>query len=847
MVQRKPPTAGIVLSWVCMLAALAASCQPVRPPSTLWSRSASPTDAGHPSWARQMVPKLLGRKARGYAEVKVLADLAAESDRPTVLKATLMQPALRREYVDHWSETLVRFLRVHRMTAKDQTTDLGFPGLPESPESARGCFGTGYVDEDSATLATFVRDHDPLTEVAPPHSHFNMTDLLRSALVLDDLSPVYRGYLFAMVHKPLQGDEATPQNMRDDLGATFTQVYTHRQMLCLTCHSTTASVTGPGSRWNRHFPIRGRFAEALFGAAWGRASDEVHALLRVDVNCATGEGTSPAGAALTCSEPLQPWRMQDCGSFVHPDHMPEDPLRSPGSRPDGAIDAFFIRAHGSRAGVFTLERELHAGLQTLAESGLQRDKDARVDGQAAFAYLTATRVVESTWEEVFGAPLTIAHHFPRNQAQRDILQFLTEVVFVQAHWSLQALLTQLLASDDFSRPAPADARAPGPYQVPPYLDPWIAADPRLPPVARPGTPPGSNLAPTPSPTYDPSAERNRPRHYNSVGDGVHRYSPRSLLYAVHRALGWPAPARASSVNYPDDSLRKAIGQFYRDAEPGFGELSFQSLLAWEDVYAGCENKRAQGDDWIGRLLAEIEIFNRDHPHAPATLRDAAIAVKDRILADPSLSTSTHPGATDSEVALVRALFRAPLTTVADPSLGHNELEHQLRAFCGVLLQSPQFLLAGIAPRALGERPRLLACLPGEPCSYQQLCESHQAAFSELGYALTCRDDTLALSTRAAPPTDARPRVSMPPPEPPLYSPLLPTVAPFNVDRALERTRNAYWLNAGEAGLPTVPGQVKQRSGQARRAVRAPKAPRLPLRTPATSAFDAASRAPQPQP
>lgn len=830
------------------------------------------SDAGDYSFVRQAIPKLTGRKARGYAEVKVLADMIAVSNRPTVVRAMFLQPELQHEYVEHWSENVVDFMRAHRETGKQQTG----PG---------GCFGPSLRTQPdyTTTLAEFVRDNPP-TNTSVPGGAFNLSDLLRSSFALDNLSPAYRAYLFAMVNRPITGNEATPQNQRDDLGATFIRVYTDRQLTCLACHTTTSSTTGAQTFWNRHFPIRGQFSTALFGAPTGRPSDTVHAMLRTDVT----------------SGSIRPWGSADCGSFIAQASVPVDSLTSPAGTP---INAYFTRDFGPRASIWQVETLLHTGYDRLIADGLRRgppaggssvrcsycsgastcpsgasttvppldaagiarendalavlsarcfgchgsglggllmdatnfktkligvnslksptrllvspgnasasylmavldsttdplpdgtrrmpfggaqlssaDRDRirnwinglapsagcascspnvcetdHLQGDAAFAFLTAGRIVENTWDELMGAPLTVPNRFPRNAAQRDILWTLTETQFVSSRWSMQQLLSRIMTTDFFNRLSPSQSTGPSAYELPPSLDPWIVGDPRLPPIALPGTPPGSGTAPTADPAYDPNTEANRPRHYNSMSDGVHRYSPRSLLQSVHKALGWPAPLRESSTTYPDDNLRKSLGQFYRDAEPGFREIGFQGLLNWEQVHGRCRKpSNHSGDDWIDRLVAAIPGFNTANPANRAQLRDVMLALKDRLLADASIQTTTPTGVTQTESAAFAALFGIALTAEPDLSTtaATDAFEEKVRDSCGILLETPQFMLAGIAPTQLGERPRLQVCQPGEPCGYRAVCDSYVGPMDQLGYILTCRDDSLSLASKPTSP------------------------------------------------------------------------------------------------
>ena len=623
--------------------------------------AARDSDAGDYSWVRQVVPKIAGRKAHGYAEVKVLADMVGASDRPATLRVMLRQTTLNHEFVDQWGENVVDFMRAHRESGKQIT-------------GAGQCLGAAQRANDyTLGLAQFVRDNGPAT--AAPGAAFNLSDLLRSSLVLDDLSPAYRAYLFGMVSHPITGAEVTEQNKRDDLGVTLVQVYSHRQLGCLGCHNTVASTTGAQTFWNRHFPIRGRFAHGLFGQSTGRPADEVHAMLRTDV----ASGTQ------------RPWGLSNCGSFVAAASVPNDSFTTPGGTP---LNAFFVTPRGRTGSVWQLESSLDTGVRNIAAHGLVRGRqpgtslgqcgycttsgacpsgsgtavppltgtqiaqenaarsalqtagcfgchmsglggltmtagnfsartvgltsstnsakllvwpgDASqsylfekissaadpladgsprmpiggvmsmagidavrdwingltpaagcgscpvsgcetdfVDGNDAFAYLTASRLVESSWSEVMGQPLTIANHFPRNLGQRDILWNLTELHFVRGHWSMENLLSRMMTSEFFNRLPPSTTTGPSAYELPDYLDPWSVNDPRVPPVAMPGTPPGSGTAPTPDPAYDKDDEANRLHEYNSMTDGVHRYSPRSLLYSVHCGTGLAEPAARS--------------------------------------------------------------------------------------------------------------------------------------------------------------------------------------------------------------------------------------------------------------------------------------------------------------
>lgn len=159
-----------------------------------------------------------------------------------------------------------------------------------------------------------------------------------------------------------------------------------------------------------------------------------------------------------------------------------------------------------------------------------------VEGPEASAYLTAANIVDNIWDEVMGTPLTVANYFSRNWVQRNLLWNLTDQVFVPSGWSLKTLLAEhILVSPYFNRHTPDKTLRAQPYNLPNIFDPWTVIDPRKPPVTDSGYQVADHLE----------------NHFNSTGDGVHRYSPRTLVNSVHKSLGWPAPKRfPDSTEYP---------------------------------------------------------------------------------------------------------------------------------------------------------------------------------------------------------------------------------------------------------------------------------------------------------
>jgi hypothetical protein len=243
------------------------SCFPIVPPD----------DAGDLSWARQVVPVLLGRKVKGRTEAKVIADMVAVTDRPTVLRALMQEP----EFAEHWTEVLVNSLKVDRE---------GFQSLSD-------CYGAPLRPGPDPALAQHILAAAP--SVAAPGGAFNMSDVVRSAVALDDLAPIYRAHLFAQQHRPVPLFE---QQARDELGMRFEDTYLNRQNTCLACHNSDFSTTGPGSGWNRWYPILGSFEQALCGSSAGGDPVDIHAVFRTDQQFGAGA--------------VAPWGLSQCGTFT---------------------------------------------------------------------------------------------------------------------------------------------------------------------------------------------------------------------------------------------------------------------------------------------------------------------------------------------------------------------------------------------------------------------------------------------------------------------------------------------------------------------------------------------------
>ena len=635
--------------------------------------------ASDQAWVRRALLGLNGRRSWGQAEVNAYEDAVKairkadgavtppaaggdlENGKRLVAQAIMGEKAFR----ERWSDFLLDALHVNRIELKSQQACYG----PPNPDAI-----------DDGSIAAFVRDHDPKGGAQPPLHDFTMGQLLSSALQLDDLSVVYRGNLFAMMHLPISGANvdfiAMERVRRQDFGAVFGSAYVHRDPVCLSCHNSEFSVTfNQDPALNRAWAVPGLFELSLYGASNGKhpaaeaatkGSDELRAVSMLRFADVVDDNAG------------KPWGWGDaCGHFKEP--TTDDPL---------AIDAWFgsVRStpaapgKGLRASVWDVERALHRGVDLLAAHGLRREmNDQLADPDEAFAYLVAENIVEKVWDEVVGHRLTIANYFPRTEVQRDILMGLTEH-FVATHFSLKKLLLDIVAHPAFNLKAPDAGCGVAAYEIPNIFDPWTVSDGSL------------------------------GRRGNSPADGVFAVSSRPLVRSLHRSMQWPYVD-----DYPqDESFQVAVGFFIKDGDPGFRGLDFQGRLTWENTYAACAD--LTGGDFIANLVKQAGTT------PGATVGAAVLALKDRLVGEPAVDPA--------EKAQLEALVGGSLDAT-----DLTGLDKKLRSVCGVLVSTPDFMLGGIPP----VDTRTVPALTPAGINYDATCNDLAQFVAGTGapYTVTC--------------------------------------------------------------------------------------------------------------
>ncbi len=806
-----------------------------------------PDDESHATFAREAIPVLLGRRPYGVDEVESVADIAELLGRDVAVNMLMKDTA----FVDHWADALIDILQVQRFRQG---------GLLASQDKT--CWGEPTRANPDLAIAEWVRDHGPRDAGAPTPA-WNMTDLLRSAIAIDDLSPLYRANLLTTsIRRGGSGGRNKEQ------AQYLMQVYLNRNTDCLGCHnaeqSTSNKTDGSGNIvWRRLWSIPGHAEQALFGGyanSGGNVFDNLSRIMRSDVrrpegpgfgirpwgitqSCATDSNdTSPQNAGDVTAEGFQlipadatnystakfgsldgstngklsVWELEQAlhdgvislqdgyerypaTTANHPagsdeekycnfvktvqdkcDHCHQSGGQSPdmgGTDPAQEIFDANLVTPGNLA-ASTLWNRVDGGgmppasqpqltatektrIQTWIADGAPNPGDTSicspselplVDADEAFAFLTASNLVDGIWESVMGSPLTIDHGFPRNKDQMHMLWNLTESVFVKHDWSLKSVLSKIMTSNWYGRRAPNLSQEGTAYELPPVLDPWIVADPTV--------------------VNNPKAHEK----HNGQGELVKTYRVNTVLRNIASSLGWKEPQRfrpditdtnpgnqndLNVIDYPYP-LNLELGQFLSPTLSGFKGVNFQSLLALESrIGSGgtCEKegRTENDDDWIDLLTTAITSHNNANPHAPITLGSAWSIVKDRLIQDTTIETTLPsglkniPGAKTEQQAVVD-FFRVDVDNSltinsSTASLTINQLKLKLRQACNTIIKSPGFFMPNISLRGYSDNqipdsPELNVCLPGESCGYAKSCSKWGSVLRKMGHQTICEDHTI---------------------------------------------------------------------------------------------------------
>ncbi|MEM7247753.1 MAG: hypothetical protein AAF533_20620 [Acidobacteriota bacterium] len=696
-------------------------------------------DNGERSFVVQATTDLLGRPVKSEDEVELLTDVSVLFGRDATLELLQVQP----EYVPYWTDVLFEDLRLQRTGDREHPEECY--EVPSSADLA-----------GSSDLADALRSHGAGDSDWPLPESFNVVDVAHSAIRLQDLTPLYRAHLYPLLMQAGVGDET---DRRQRMADEFARTYFDRQVDCMNCHYTTWSTTDndgidDADGWDRFDPI----AMLLEDTALSAYGDELLAVFRTDVRRDTSGG-APVGR--------RPWNGSgggmtlDCVTRLTYNGADIDDLfegfETPLSLPDGEVPAEIAEVTGNRLTVYDLEDALRVGFQQLHASpppstlfvehgqGAQDDFGnalASLPGKQAAAYLVAAKIVNDIWEQLFGARLTIAHHYPRNSAQRFWLTFYTEH-FINSGYSLQSLQRAMMGSNFYNRAAPAHGGGDSAYEIPMVFDPWVERDPR------------DTDAELLAAGIDPDSPAIQ---NNGQGDLVHRHSVPNLVSQASSALEWPEYDRYPNWSYPSTDFITATGGYLAERVPGSSGVDFQSFLAWQDAVGHAPNYT--GDDWLEDCAQQAGFLDPWQGLPTSTIGEVLQRTKVRILGDWRLHDAFDADV-EAEAAALETLVVEVLgeghsldTGAHQVSGGWMDLEELLRAYAGVLLSSPQFLLAGVQPpESETPVPSLDAYCDDPPCTYEDLCPIYRQQLAQLGYHAQCQEHALVLYTDVTEPDD----------------------------------------------------------------------------------------------
>jgi len=635
-------------------------------------------DAGDEAFVKRVIPLLQGRKPEGMREVQLLVSAIEQLDAKGQDGRAIVARGLAAGdlYLNRWRTFFWEQLKINRIENK----------------SNPACYSSTTAAAGNGDLAAFIRDND--AEGASFGNSFTMGDVMTSALRLDDLSPMYRADMFARMARPLSGANISQEefevNARSNYGEIFESTYLGRRSGCLECHTSIESVTyNPDPKYNHFWALPGDFEGAIYGDPKGRPEEELYAAFRW-----TGF-VSDEGSA-------RPWGWSGaCGRF------------EPGTNGDIlGIPGYLGGALPDGGQLFDIDPLFKTGFATLASEGLMVGGDLAVAPDQALAYLTAVNIANGVWKEMLGYPLTLAHSFPRNEKQREILGELAEA-FISDSYSLRTLLVEIVTHPYFNQEAPDLCDASSSYHLKPVFEPFsvTAADPNM--------------------------------RGNGVGDRIQRYSAWVLIESAMRAMWWELPVQQVGDNdfdYPALNFLRDQGIFLKDAINGFNGVDFNGLLSWENRLAEGNKQSMQGActgplgqpcaqyEWIELMLVEASMAQG------ATVGDIAAAIKDRLITEPTIDGP-------AEIAAIEGVIGIPLDTPMNQA-DTGQLEAGARRFVGMLLSTPQFMLSGVPSR--DQDPAAIPAFAVPGTDTESLCNLHAPQIFGDKFGWSCSANGVAL-------------------------------------------------------------------------------------------------------
>jgi hypothetical protein len=169
-------------------------------------------------------------------------------------------------------------------------------------------------------------------------------------------------------------------------------------------------------------------------------------------------------------------------------------------------------------------------------------------------------------------------------------------------------------------------------------------------------------------------------------------------------------------------------------------VDFYGMLFWESEVGDGRDPGLGGDctgpltgacaatDYVDALVVKAQAT------PGATARDAALALKDRLLAEPSFTVP--------EEEVVAGIMKGDLDLEA-ADVDPQGLEDALRRYAGVLLGTPQYMLAGISARPIPDDNLPIVVVDGT--STIALCQAQVAdIMADTGIGYSCTEDGVVI-------------------------------------------------------------------------------------------------------
>ncbi|MBK8254103.1 MAG: hypothetical protein IPK82_15735 [Polyangiaceae bacterium] len=606
------------------------------------------------AFVRNVIPTLLGRQPLSSREVYGLREIVKAWGRGKLVDTIMNRP----EFSAYWSSVLL----------EDLKPELLGGGNPYELLNA-GCLSNEYLTSNSARIsaAKWVggsADPDSLFQNGGVSTVFSMRDMAKGAILDDRLQPIYAGWIAMLTAtKGIDGNQ---------IGYYIEGAILNRDRVCLGCHnpsssSTYRAVSQPGDP-NRHYPTiwsDGRpiqLEKSTMGVGFANQAyiGDLGGFFTKDAPAHYVNGALQSPPGPTYGTPNGAWGIY-CSESLAPNSLNTSTVAYAGQTGTGK---------GTRA----LISAFKTGVTKLGQRTPVLDANAMTDPDAAFAYLIAMNVVDNVYEEVTGSRLTLQHGFSRTEDQRFIHTTLTaaflgdnistpNVYETSDRWSLKGLLKAIVLNNKlYNRKAPADSPDPNKYKLPMVANHWAL--------------------------YGGSPNAATGVDSNGQGDLVNRRSAVALFLATSKANGentnFGSFVGAPSATYPALFDAGELGAHVSGGQPANRAIGLNTLLAWAD------RPSPSTGTWAVKLDQALNATWVNGVSNKYKYQDLAVAVKDRVFSQPSL--------TQSESDLVKQMFGiANMNDYVSQSWYQGVGRTRVLEYMAILEESPQFMLSGLPP------------------------------------------------------------------------------------------------------------------------------------------------------